>query len=117
MLEIRRLVKSFGLLAAVDDVSFAVPQGEVLGFLGPNGAGKSTTMKMIAGFLPPDAGTAIVCGHDINREPLAAKRRIGYLPEGAPAYPDMTAAEFLHFVARIRGFAGAEAKRRIDRVI
>jgi ABC-2 type transport system ATP-binding protein len=117
LLEIRHLVKFFGLLAAVDDVSFAVPPGEVLGFLGPNGAGKSTTMKMITGFLPPDAGTAIVCGHDIGTEPLAAKRRIGYLPEGAPAYPDMTAAEFLGFVARIRGFAGAEAKRRIDRVV
>ena len=117
MLEIRHLVKFFGLLAAVDDVSFAVPQGEVLALLGPNGAGKSTTMKMITGFLPPDNGTAIVCGHDIATEPLAAKRRIGYLPEGAPAYPDMTAAEFLGFVARIRGFAGAEAKRRIDRVV
>ena len=105
MLEIRHLVKFFGLLAAVDDVSFSVPRGEVLGFLGPNGAGKSTTMKMITGFLPPDAGTAIVCGHDIRNEPLAAKKRIGYLPEGAPAYPDMTAAEFLGFVARIRGFA------------
>jgi ABC-2 type transport system ATP-binding protein len=117
MLEIRHLVKFFGLLAAVDDVSFAVPKGEVLGFLGPNGAGKSTTMKMITGFLPPDTGTAIVCGYDIQKEPLAAKKRIGYLPEGAPAYPDMTATEFLGFVASIRGFAGAEAKRRIDRVV
>jgi len=117
LLEIRHLVKFFGLLAAVDDVSFSVPRGEVLGFLGPNGAGKSTTMKMITGFLPPDAGTAIVCGHDIGKEPLAAKRRIGYLPEGAPAYPDMTPSEFLGFVARIRGFAGAEAKRRIGRVV
>jgi len=117
MLEVRHLVKFFGLLAAVDDISFSVPRGEVLGFLGPNGAGKSTTMKMITGFLPANAGTAIVCGHDINNEPIAAKRRIGYLPEGAPAYPDMTPAEFLGFIARIRGFAGAEAKRRIDRVV
>jgi ABC-2 type transport system ATP-binding protein len=117
MLEIRHLVKFFGLLAAVDDVSFAVPQGEVLGFLGPNGAGKSTTMKMITGFLPPTAGTAIICGHDINKEPIAAKRRIGYLPEGAPAYPDMTPAEFLGFIARIRGFAGREARLRIGRVV
>jgi ABC-2 type transport system ATP-binding protein len=117
MLEIRHLVKFFGLLAAVDDVSFAVPRGEVLGFLGPNGAGKSTTMKMITGFVPPTSGTAIVCGHDITKEPIAAKRRIGYLPEGAPAYPDMTPAEFLGFVARIRGFSGREAKRRIDRVV
>jgi ABC-2 type transport system ATP-binding protein len=117
MLEIRHLVKFYGLLAAVDDVSFAVPRGEVLGFLGPNGAGKSTTMKMITGFVPPTAGTAIVCGHDITKEAIAAKRRIGYLPEGAPAYPDMTPAEFLEFIARIRGYAGREARRRIGRVV
>ncbi len=117
MLEIRHLVKLFGPLAAVDDVSFTVPRGEVLGFLGPNGAGKSTTMKMITGFLAPTAGTAIVCGHDVTREPIAAKKRIGYLPEGAPAYPDMTPAEFLGFIARIRGFSGIEAKRRIGRVV
>jgi ABC-2 type transport system ATP-binding protein len=113
MLEIRNLVKKFGPVVAVDNVSFSVPAGEVLGFLGPNGAGKSTTMKMITGFLAPSAGTAVVCGHDIQTEPLAAKRRIGYLPEGAPAYPDMTAAEFLDFIAHIRGFRGAEARRRI----
>jgi ABC-2 type transport system ATP-binding protein len=113
MLEIRNLVKKFGPLVAVDDVSFSVPAGEVLGFLGPNGAGKSTTMKMITGFLAPSAGTAVICGHDIQTEPLAAKRQIGYLPEGAPAYPDMTAAEFLDFIAHIRGFRGAEARRRI----
>jgi ABC-2 type transport system ATP-binding protein len=113
MLEIRNLVKKFGPVVAVDNVSFSVPAGEVLGFLGPNGAGKSTTMKMITGFLAPTAGTAVICGHDIQTEPLAAKRRIGYLPEGAPAYPDMTAAEFLDFIAHIRGFRGAEARRRI----
>jgi ABC-2 type transport system ATP-binding protein len=113
MLEIRKLVKKFGPVVAVDNVSFSVPAGEVLGFLGPNGAGKSTTMKMITGFLAPTAGTAVVCGHDIRTEPLAAKRQIGYLPEGAPAYPDMTAAEFLDFIAHIRGFRGAEARRRI----
>ena len=117
MLEIRHLVKSFGPLVAVDDVSFTVPQGEVLGFLGPNGAGKSTTMKMITGFLAPTAGTEIICGHDIATKPIAAKRRIGYLPEGAPAYPDMTPADFLDFIAHIRGFSGSEAKRRIDRVV
>ncbi|HVC56004.1 MAG TPA: ABC transporter ATP-binding protein [Stellaceae bacterium] len=113
MLEIIHLVKKFGPLVAVDDVSFAVPAGEVLGFLGPNGAGKSTTMKMITGFLTPTTGSAVVCGHDIRRRPLAAKRRIGYLPEGAPAYPDMNAAEFLGFIAHIRGFRGREARRRI----
>ena len=117
MLEIRHLVKSFGPLVAVDDVSFTVPQGEVLGFLGPNGAGKSTTMKMITGFLAPTAGTAIICGYDIATQPIAAKRRIGYLPEGAPAYPDMTPADFLDFIAHIRGFSGDEAMRRIGRVV
>jgi ABC-2 type transport system ATP-binding protein len=106
MLEIRHLVKSFGPLTAVDDVSFTVPQGEVLGFLGPNGAGKSTTMKMITGFLAPTAGTAIICGYDIAAQAIAAKRHIGYLPEGAPAYPDMTPADFLDFIAHIRGFSG-----------
>ena len=117
MLEIRHLVKSFGPLLAVDDVSFTVPRGEVLGFLGPNGAGKSTTMKMITGFLAPSSGTAIICGHDIGLEPIAAKRHVGYLPEGAPAYPDMTPADFLDFIAHIRGFSGAEAGRRIGRVV
>lgn len=117
MLEIRHLVKSFGPLAAVDDVSFSVPQGEVLGFLGPNGAGKSTTMKMITGFLRPTSGTAVICGYDIATQAIAAKRHIGYLPEGAPAYPDMTPADFLDFIAHIRGFSGEEAKRRIGRVV
>jgi len=116
MLEISHLVKKFGPLVAVDDVSFTVPAGEVLGFLGPNGAGKSTTMKMISGFLAPTAGTAIICGHDIQRKPLRAKRQIGYLPEGAPAYPDMSAAEFLDFIAHIRGFRGAEARKRIAHI-
>jgi ABC-2 type transport system ATP-binding protein len=117
MLEIRHLVKSFGPLIAVDDVSFTVPQGEVLGFLGPNGAGKSTTMKMITGFLAPTAGTAIICGYDIATQTIAAKRHIGYLPEGAPAYPDMTPADFLDFIAHIRGFSGDEAMRHIGRVV
>ena len=117
MLEIRNLVKHFGPLVAVDDVSFTVPRGEVLGFLGPNGAGKSTTMKMITGFLAPSSGTAIICGHDIIAAPIAAKRCIGYLPEGAPAYPDLTPAEFLDFIARIRGFSGREARSRIGRVV
>ncbi len=116
MLEIRHLVKKFGPLVAVDDVSFTVPAGEVLGFLGPNGAGKSTTMKMITGFLAPTAGTAIICGHDILARPVMAKRQIGYLPEGAPAYPDMSAAEFLAFIAHIRGFRGAEARKRVRHI-
>jgi ABC-2 type transport system ATP-binding protein len=117
MLEIRNLSKKFGAFTAVDRVSFEVAPGEVLGFLGPNGAGKSTTMKMITGFLAPTAGTAIVAGFDIRRQPLEAKRRIGYLPEGAPAYPDMTPAGFLDFVAAVRGLRGAEARRRIDEAV
>ena len=116
MLEIVHLTKKFGPLVAVDDVSFSVPAGEVLGFLGPNGAGKSTTMKMVAGFLAPTSGTALVCGHDILSRPLLAKRQIGYLPEGAPAYPDMTAAEFLAFAAHIRGYRGAEARKRVAHI-
>ena len=117
MLEIRNLVKHFGPLRAVDGVSFAVPCGEVLGFIGPNGAGKSTTMKMITGFLAPSAGTAIICGDDILARPLAAKRHIGYLPEGAPAYPDMNPAGFLNFIARMRGYRRGEAKARVAQIV
>jgi ABC-2 type transport system ATP-binding protein len=116
MLEIRNLTKKFGPFTAVDGVSFDVGVGEVLGFLGPNGAGKSTTMKMIAGFLAPDAGTALVAGFDVRTRPIEAKKRIGYLPEGAPAYPDMTPATFLEFVARARHLGGA-AKQRIDEAV
>src|SRR5205814_1607901 len=116
MLEIHNLVKHFGPLVAVDGVSFTVPRGEVLGFLGPNGAGKSTTMKMAAGFLAPTAGTALVCGDDILDRPLAAKRHLGYLPEGAPAYPDMTVIDFLGFVAAIRGLRGKQRRRQLARV-
>ena len=107
------LTKVFGTKTAVDDLSFRVQQGEVLGFLGPNGAGKSTTMKMITGFLAPTAGTALVQGHDVTRAPIAVKAAIGYLPEGAPAYPDMTPRGFLGFVAGIRGFDGAERRKRV----
>jgi len=114
MIEVKHLTRRFGPVTAVDDVSFAVKRGEVLGFLGPNGAGKSTTMKVITGFLAPSSGTAVVCGADIVEAPLEAKRHIGYLPEGAPAYPDMTSLGFLRFIARIRGFDGAEARERVD---
>ena len=113
-IEINRLSKRFGPFTAVDDVSFTVRDGEVLGFLGPNGAGKSTTMKMVTGFLAPSSGSVSVCGHDVASRPREAKRLIGYLPEGAPGYPDMTPHGFLGFVARVRGFDGAEARRRID---
>jgi ABC-2 type transport system ATP-binding protein len=113
LIEIHGLVKKFGPVEAVRGISFTVDRGEVLGFLGPNGAGKSTTMKMAAGFLAPTAGRAIICGHDVEQEPLAAKRKLGYLPEGAPAYPDMTPVGFLAFIAQVRGYRGAEAKRRV----
>jgi ABC-2 type transport system ATP-binding protein len=114
MLSIQNLSKRFGPILAVDNVSFSVRRGEVLGFLGPNGAGKSTTMKMITGFLAPTAGTAVVCGHDVTRDPVAVKGKIGYLPEGAPAYPDMTPAAFLAFIAGIRGYSGKDKDFRIE---
>ena len=114
MVAVRGLCKAFGAIRAVDDISFEVRRGEVLGFLGPNGAGKSTTMKMITGFLTPSAGTATICGHDVAAQPVQAKARIGYLPEGAPAYPDMTPASFLRFVADIRRVPAADRARRID---
>lgn len=117
MIEIRHLTKRFGLITAVDDVSLSVDTGEVLGFLGPNGAGKSTTMKMVAGFLEPTSGTASVCGHEVLEDPVAVKRSLGYLPEGAPTYGDMTPLSYLGFVAQIRGFDGAEKRRRIDAVV
>jgi ABC-2 type transport system ATP-binding protein len=114
MISVRHLTRRFGPVTVVADVSFTVARGEVLGFLGPNGAGKSTTMKMITGFLAPTSGTAAIAGHDMGKAPIQAKRHIGYLPEGAPAYPDMTPAGFLDFIAQIRGFTGKEAERRID---
>lgn len=117
LLEVHNLTKRFGPLTAVDGVSFKVGQGEVVGFLGPNGAGKSTTMKMITGFLAPTSGRAEVCGHDVVEHPIKIKTCIGYLPEGAPLYGDMTAKALLNFVAEIRGFGGAERRRRIDEVV
>ncbi|MCC6320125.1 MAG: ABC transporter ATP-binding protein [Phycisphaerales bacterium] len=116
MIEIKGLVKRFGALTAVDGVSFSVQRGEVLGFLGPNGAGKSTTMKMLTGYLSPTAGRVTVVGHDVEQEPIAVKERIGYLPEGAPAYPDMTPWEFLNFIAQVRGIDRARRAARIEEV-
>ncbi len=117
MIEIKNLTKQFGNLTAVDDLTFTVPEGQVLGFLGPNGAGKSTTMKMIAGFLTPTSGTISVCGFDTETHPLEAKRTMGYLPEGAPGYGEMTAWQFLSFVADVRGLKGEHRKRRTDEVV
>jgi ABC-2 type transport system ATP-binding protein len=117
MIEINNLTKRYGALLAVDNISFSVGPGEVLGFLGPNGAGKSTTMKMITGFLAPSAGRVRVCGHNVESEPLAAKACMGYLPEGAPSYPEMTVRSFLEFIADVRGLKDTQRKTRMDDVI
>jgi ABC-2 type transport system ATP-binding protein len=117
MIETRGLTKRYGSFTAVDAISFKVEPGQVLGFLGPNGAGKSTTMKMLAGFLSPSAGTASVAGFDVETQPLEAKRALGYLPEGAPSYGEMNVREFLAFIADVRGLAGEARDRRIDEAI
>lgn len=116
-IQVQSLRKSFGPIHAVRGISFNVNHGEVLGFLGPNGAGKSTTMKMITGFLEPTSGTVKVNGHDVLQQPLAVKRSIGYLPEGAPAYGEMTVCSFLNFIADIRQLSGNSRKQRIDEVV
>ncbi|HUB84430.1 MAG TPA: ABC transporter ATP-binding protein [Rhizomicrobium sp.] len=117
MIEIEGLTKRFGPLAAVAGIDLKVAKGEVLGFLGPNGAGKSTTMKMVTGFLAPTSGRVTVCGHDVETDTIAAQRCIGYLPEGAPAYGEMTPRQFLIFIARVRGFDGATIKERVDAAV
>jgi ABC-2 type transport system ATP-binding protein len=113
LIEANGLKKHFGEIVAVDGISLSVERGQVLGFLGPNGAGKSTTMKMLTGFLEPDAGSARVADIDVFEHPKLAKSKLGYLPEGAPCYGEMTARAFLAFIAEIRGFDGEEAKRRV----
>ncbi|MFT4583220.1 MAG: ABC-2 type transport system ATP-binding protein [Gammaproteobacteria bacterium] len=117
LIEVKGLVKHFGGLVAVDGIDLEVRRGEVLGFLGPNGAGKSTTMKMITGFLAPSAGSITVCGHDVLSDPIAAKKCIGYLPEGAPAYAEMTPRSFLEFIAEIRGLSGKDKTTAIARAV
>jgi ABC-2 type transport system ATP-binding protein len=117
MIEVKKLSKRFGEFTAVDDLSFSVVAGEVLGFLGPNGAGKSTTMKMITGFLAPSAGSISVCGHSIGKDAIAAKKLMGYLPEGAPSYGDMTVTQFLKFVGDIRGLKGVARSRAISEAV
>jgi ABC-2 type transport system ATP-binding protein len=111
------LTKEFGAKRVVDNVNLTVRRGEVLGFLGPNGAGKSTTMKMVTGFLRPTEGRAMICGQDVLEHPIAAKRHLGYLPEGAPLYPDMSARGFLDFIASIRGLRGADKRAAVNRAI
>jgi ABC-2 type transport system ATP-binding protein len=117
LIEIEGLTKRFGGFTAVDAVSLAVARGEVVGFLGPNGAGKSTTMRMLAGFITPSAGTARLCGEDVTTRPVAARRHLGYLPEGAPCYPEMSVTGFLGFCARVRGYASAELHERVARAM
>ena len=117
MIKVNNLVKTFGPKIAVNRISFEIERGEVLGILGPNGAGKSTTMRMITGFIPPTEGSITVGGHSIVDNPIPAKRLIGYLPENAPAYPDMTVKGFLSFTAEIRGLRGTEKNKAIDRVV
>jgi len=117
MIEASGLRKRYGRLIAVDGISFRAEPGEVLGFLGPNGAGKSTTMRMIAGFLAPSEGTAKVCGHDVQDDAMAARRALGYLPEGAPSYAEMSPRGLIRFIADLRGLAGAARRARIDFVV
>jgi ABC-2 type transport system ATP-binding protein len=117
MIRIDNLVKSFGTKRAVDGISFTVERGEVLGFLGPNGAGKSTTMRMITGFMPPTEGKVSIGGYDVAESPIEAKRLIGYLPENAASYPDMTVQGFLRFAAELRGLAGSARRKAIGRVV
>ena len=117
MIKTEHLTKRYESLTAVDDVSFTVSPGEVLGFLGPNGAGKTTTMRMLAGFITPTSGKASICGHDVETDPLAAKASLGYLPEGAPTYGEMTVRRFLDFIADIRQLEGARRKERLAHVI
>jgi ABC-2 type transport system ATP-binding protein len=117
LIVLEQLSKYFGAFTAVDSIDLTVPKGQVLGLLGPNGAGKSTTMKMIAGFLEPSSGRAKIAGFDVSQSPVEVKRRLGYMPEGAPSYGDMTPGSFLNFIAEIRGFSGSEKKRRIDETV
>jgi ABC-2 type transport system ATP-binding protein len=117
MIEVKGLTKYFGAIKAVDNVSFSVETGEILGFLGPNAAGKSTTMRMITGFLPPTSGTAVIGGSDIIENSLAARKKIGYLPENAPSYSEMSVRGFLDFCAEVRGFNGSGKKKAVDQTL
>ncbi len=117
MIEVEHLTKRYGSVTAVQDVSFQVHKGEILGFLGPNGAGKTTTMRVLTGYMPATEGRVVVAGHDVFEQPVQAKRRTGYLPETPPLYPDMTVREYLHFVAKIKGVPSGERKARVDQVL
>ncbi len=117
MVEVKNLSRRFGPIVAVDNISFSVNQGEVLGFIGPNGAGKSTAMKMLACFLQPDSGTASICGHDIITRPVHVRKSLGYLAENAPAYDEMTVASFLNFVCDARGLGRKKRKNAVEKIV
>ena len=117
MISIKDLRRSFGPIVAVDGISFDVEKGQVLGFLGPNGAGKSTAMRILACFLKPDSGTATVCGHDILKEPVQVRKKLGYLAENVPAYGEMTVGGLLNFVCDARRITGKDRKKALDRVV
>jgi ABC-2 type transport system ATP-binding protein len=117
VIEVQHLTKRYGPTTAVDDISFRVEKGEILGFLGPNGAGKTTTMRVLTGYMPPSEGTAVVAGYDVLEQPIEAKRRTGYLPETPPLYPDMTVRDYLTFVSRIKGVPRAERRERVNEVM
>jgi len=117
VIEVQNLTKRYGRVTAVDDISFRVERGEILGFLGPNGAGKTTTMRILTGYMPATEGKAFVAGFDVFEQPIDAKRRTGYLPETPPLYPDMTVLEYLAFVAKIKGVPPADQKQRVRAVM
>src|ERR1700678_145518 len=116
MISVKELSKRYARTTAVDQISFEVAKGQIVGFLGPNGAGKTTTMRMLTCFLPPSAGTATVAGFDVLEQPMEVKKRIGYLPETPPLYPEMETAEYLRFVGKLKGLAGTELDRRVNYV-
>jgi ABC-2 type transport system ATP-binding protein len=117
VIEVQNLTKRYGRVTAVDDVTFRVERGEILGFLGPNGAGKTTTMRVLTGYMPPSEGKAVVAGFDVFQHPIEAKRRTGYLPETPPLYPEMTVREYLTFIAKIRGVPSAERRAKVNAVM
>src|SRR5258707_10792513 len=114
MIKVEGLTKRYARTVAVNDISFEVEKGQIVGFLGPNGAGKTTTMRILTGFLPPTAGKANVAGFDVQEHPMEGKRRIGYLPETPPVYPEMDAREYLHFAGQLKGISSADLKLRAD---
>src|SRR5689334_6919394 len=116
MIKVEGLTKRYARTVAVDNISFEVEKGQIVGFLGPNGAGKTTTMRVLTCFLPPTSGTANVAGYDVMEHPLQVKRRIGYLPESPPVYPEMETAEYLEFVGRLKGISSGDIQRRVDEV-